>query len=104
LQRSKSLLAARFDLNQEAELQQLLKEAGFRQVTTRAEMRELSLPAAGEFLWQYIGSTPLASVVAAADGEARSALEREVVAEWQAFGRGDGMSYRQRIVVATARR
>ena len=93
-----------FALNEEGELEALLKDAGFRQVTVDAATRELSLPAPKDFLWQYVGSTPLAPVVTAADGEARSALEREVVAGWQAFGSGDGMRYRQRVVVATARR
>ena len=93
-----------FALNEEGELEALLKDAGFRRVTVDAVTRELSLPAPKDFLWQYVGSTPLAPVVTAADGEARSALEREVVAGWQAFGSGDGMRYRQRVVVATARR
>jgi ubiquinone/menaquinone biosynthesis C-methylase UbiE len=93
-----------FALNQEAELEELLKDAGFQHVTAQAETRELSLPAPRDFLWQYVGSTPLAAVVTAADGEARSALEREVVAGWQAFASGDGMRYRQRVVIATARR
>ena len=93
-----------FALNEEGELEALLKDAGFRQVTVDAATRELSLPAPKDFLWQDVGSTPLAPVVTAADGEARSALEREVVAGWQAFGSGDGMRYRQRVVVATARR
>jgi ubiquinone/menaquinone biosynthesis C-methylase UbiE len=93
-----------FALNDEEELEVLLKEAGFRQVTAEAASRELSLPAPRDFLWQYVGSTPLAPVVTAADDNARSALEREVVAGWQAFGTDDGMRYRQRVVVATARR
>ncbi len=93
-----------FALNQEAELEGLLKDAGFRQVNARAETRELSLPAPRDFLWQYVGSTPLAAIVAAADDDARSALEREVVAGWRDFGSSGGMHYRQRVVVATARR
>jgi hypothetical protein len=92
-----------FALDQEAELDKLLRDAGFRQVTAQAETRELSLPVPRDFLWQYVGSTPLAAIVADADEEERSALEREVVDGWQKFDSGDGMRYRQRVVVATAR-
>ncbi len=93
-----------FALNDEAELEALLKDAGFAQVTVRAENRELSLPAPRDFLWQYVGSTPLAALAAQADDAARSALEAEVVAGWQAFRSGGGMKYPQRVVIATARR
>jgi len=93
-----------FALNEEKELEDLLKDAGFRHVNVQAETRELSLPAPRDFLWQYVGSTPLAAVVAEADGKARSALEREVVAGWQDFRSGDGMNCPQRVVIATARR
>jgi ubiquinone/menaquinone biosynthesis C-methylase UbiE len=101
---AQGFVRAVFALNQEAELEKLLKEAGFRQVTIQAGTRELSLPAPRDFLWQYVASTPLAALVTEADEEERSALEREVVAGWQDFASGDGMRYRQRVVVATARR
>jgi ubiquinone/menaquinone biosynthesis C-methylase UbiE len=100
---AQGFVQAVFALNQEAELEKLLRDAGFRQVTAQAETRELSLPAPRDFLWQYVGSTPLAAIVADADEEERSALEREVVDGWQKFDSGDGMRYRQRVVVATAR-
>lgn len=91
-----------FALHDEAELEGLLKDAGFRDGQARSETRELSLPAPRDFLWQYVGSTPLAAVVAEAGDDARSALEHEVIAGWQDFTRGDGMHCRQRVVTATA--
>ena len=93
-----------FALHEEAELEGLLRSAGFRDIGVQAETRELSLPGARDFLWQYVGSTPLAGVVAGASQEARSALEGEVLAEWSQFEGDDGMPYRQRIVIASARR
>jgi ubiquinone/menaquinone biosynthesis C-methylase UbiE len=93
-----------FALHEEAELESLLKDAGFRDVNARAETRQLSLPAPRDFLWEYVSSTPLAAIVEAADDDARSALEREVVAAWQQFVRDDGMRSRQRVVTATAHR
>ncbi len=100
---AQEFVRAVFALNKETELEKLLKDAGFREVTAHAETRELSLPPPRDFLWQYVGSTPLGAVVAAADEGERSALEREVVAGWQDFDSGNGMRYRQRIVVVTAR-
>ena len=93
-----------FALYEEAELEDLLKAAGFRDVSTQVETQALALPAPRDFLWQYVGSTPLAGAVAEADAEARSALEREVVGGWQDFRKGEGMHYRQRVVIASARR
>lgn len=93
-----------FSLHDEAELEALLRDAGFRDPSTTAETGELRLPRPSEFLRQYIWSTPLAAVVAGASEEACSALEREVVAAWEKFRDGDGMRYQQRLVTATARR
>lgn len=93
-----------FALHDESELQGLLRSAGFQEVGTHAETRELTLPPARDFLWQYVGSTPLAGIVADSTEEARAALEREVLAGWADFEEADGMSYRQRVVIASARR
>lgn len=93
-----------FSMDDEAELESLLGEAGFHDIDVVAEIRELSLPGARDFLWQYVRSTPLAGVVAGADEQARSALESDVLAEWSRFEDDDGMSYRQRVLTATARR
>ena len=92
-----------FSMGDEAELEALLGDAGFGDVDVRAEVRDLALPGARDFLWQYVGSTPLAGAVAGADRQARSALEDEVVTEWSRFEEADGMSYRQRILTASAR-
>ena len=91
-----------FALHDETELQTLLREAGFHRVSTVAEDYELMLPKPGDFLRQYIWSTPLAMVVAEASEEVRAALEHEVVEAWQRFATGDGMRYSQRVVTAAA--
>jgi hypothetical protein len=69
--RASGFVRSVFALNEEAECEGLLNDAGFRDVTARAEIRELSLPAPRDFLWQYVASTPLAAIVAAADDDAR---------------------------------
>lgn len=92
-----------FALHDEGELDALMDKAGFRDTRMRAETLELMLPPPGDFLPQYIWSTPLSGIVAGASENARAAFEREVVAGWQRFVSGDGMRYRQRIVTVTAR-
>lgn len=101
---AEGFLRAVFALNDEGEITDLLGAAGFREVSTRAEVRELSLPAPGEFLWQYVGSTPLATIVGQASDQARTALEDEVVGQYQGERSADGMTQPQRVVTARARR
>ncbi len=97
-------VGAVFALHDEAEVEGLLESAGFREVAVRADARELRLPGPGDFLWQYVSSTPLAALVAEAGEEAGAALERDVVAGWAAFAEGDGMRLHLRLLTATARR
>lgn len=92
-----------FALHDEAEVKTLLRDAGFRDVAARADVRQLLLPSPRDFLWQYVGSTPLGAVVAEADDAARSALERAVVARWADFETREGMTVGQRVVTGTAR-
>jgi hypothetical protein len=63
----------------------------------------LLLPTPAEFLWQYIGATPLGGFVGAAPDETKRALEDDVVAQWQAFVGDDGrLDVEQPMVYATA--
>jgi ubiquinone/menaquinone biosynthesis C-methylase UbiE len=93
-----------FSLHDTAEIQQLLSEAGFRDIAVQANDKMLTLPPPKEFLWQYVHSTPLAGVVANADEEHLAALERDVVEEWQDFQENGNLIYQQRMVVASARK
>lgn len=93
-----------FGLHDEAELRLLLESAGFAEIAVQAETRELSLPGAKEFLWQYIDSTPLAGLVAQASPEARTALEHDVVGGWGRYEDETGLPYRQRVVTVSGRR
>ena len=99
-----NFVQAVFSLHEESEIEGLLRGAGFREVDARAYTRELTLPAARDFLWQYVRSTPLAGLVAGTKAEARSAMEDEVLTRWAKHEDGDGLKYRQRIVVASAHR
>jgi len=93
-----------FSLHDTSDLARLLEEAGFREVSVEADTKELRLPAARDFLWQYIGATPLAPIVAEVDDDALAALESDVLDDWRDLETDAGMECVQRFVVATGRR
>ncbi len=93
-----------FSLHDPGELQHLITGAGFHEVAIQSDTRTLRLPAPEEFLWQYVQSTPLANAVAQVDDATRAALERDVVAKWQAFAEDGALTLRVGVVVATARK
>jgi ubiquinone/menaquinone biosynthesis C-methylase UbiE len=76
---SAGFVNAVFSLHDIEEVRALAEEAGFSRVEVRSEETALELGAPGEFLWNYVHSTPLAAPVAKLDAERRAALEREFV-------------------------
>lgn len=93
-----------FSLHDTTEIQQIMSEAGFRDIALQVNDKILNLPPSKDFLWQYVHSTPLAGMIAQADEEDIVALEREVVEIWQEFEEDGNLKYRQRIVEANARK
>jgi ubiquinone/menaquinone biosynthesis C-methylase UbiE len=93
-----------FSLHDTAEIQNLVSEAGFHDISVQSDTKSLRLPAPEEFLWQYVYSTPLAGVVTQVDDERRSTLERDVVSKWQEFVEDSSLMLHVRLVVATARK
>ena len=85
-----SFLRAVFSLHDPSAVAGMLVEAGFDDVQATTSVIPLDVPSPVEFLWQYIGSTPLGPVVNRASVETKSALERDVVGQWQAFVDGQG--------------
>jgi len=92
-----------FSLNDGGELEGLFRNAGFDKVRVRMETRRLRLPAARDFLWQYVQSTPLAGAIGELNGEARAAFERDVVVGWAEWAADGGLMYGQPILTASAR-
>ena len=90
-----------FSLHDAEEIGRLVDGAGFHDVAVRAEAMSLRLPAPEAFLWQYVHGTPLAGAVAQVDDAGRDALEREVVAGWQAFVEEGALVLDVRVSVAT---
>lgn len=92
-----------FSMNDPAELQRLLTEAGFVRVETVNPTTVLRLPPPAEFLWQYINLTPMGPVVGGAPDDAQAALEEDVVAGWQEFVEDGSTVIHQPMVIATGR-
>lgn len=74
-----------FSMHDAGAIERLMRDAGFRQVEVRTRPKDLRLPAPQDFLWQYVHSTPMTNVAAAADRGTLEALERDVCQQWQAF-------------------
>lgn len=82
-----------FSLNDAGELRDLLRGAGFREISVRSELKNLSVPPPADFLWQYLYSTPLADQLLQVGEDARGALEREVCMEWKRFLTNGSMAF-----------
>ena len=81
----------------------LLSEAGLRDASSTVSTTTLRLPAPAEFLWQYVGLTPMAAFVERAPEAARSAAERQFADEAQAYVVDGASVVDLAMVVATAR-
>ena len=97
-------VAGVFSMHDASEMKALLASAGFPSATATTVQVDLRLPGPAEWLWQYIELTPIGPLVAAADPQARTALERDVVAAWQPYVARGRLQVQQPMVIATGRR
>lgn len=88
---SAAFVHAVFLLHDADELRGLAADAGFGRVDVRSATLPLELPPPGEFLWQYVDSTPLGAKVADLDREERGALEEEFVERCRSFVTGGAL-------------
>jgi hypothetical protein len=93
-----------FSLNDPQEMQDLFTDAGFETLKVGAHRKQLQLPSPRDFMWQYIYCTPLMALLPQSGNAQTAALERDVVAGWQPWVSGDGMSYEQSVLAGSARR
>jgi ubiquinone/menaquinone biosynthesis C-methylase UbiE len=93
-----------FSLNDPGMIERLFRDAGFADVNVRTYAKELRLPPAREFLWQYVHCTPLTGMLAGLDAGRIAAFQREVVDRWARWSDADGMKYEQGMIVSTARK
>ena len=90
-----------FSLNDPGQLRDLLTTAGFSAAKVRTHRKQLALPSARDFMWQYIHCTPLIALVPPSEDARSEALERAVVAGWQPWTTANGMRCQQAVLVAT---
>ena len=93
-----------FSLNDPREMEALLADAGFSAITTRTQRRDIQLPPARDFMWQYIYCTPLMAVLPQSGTPQTEALERDVVAAWQPWASGEGLRCEQSCLFSAAHR
>jgi hypothetical protein len=101
---SAGFVHAVFSLHDADEIRALAEGAGFADVEVRAEPIELRLPSPGDFLWQYVHSTPMAGVLAEVDEEDRRALERDFTRRCRDFVQDGALAGAVRMSTLTARR
>ena len=75
------------------ELRALLREAGFRAVQIRSDVRMVRFASAEAFVQHQVAGSPLASHVARVDDRAREELVREVTAAMQAYVSDEGVAF-----------
>jgi hypothetical protein len=85
-----AFMAKVFSLADPAALRDLLERAGLERVRVESAPARLTLPPPADFLWGYLGGTPLAPALAEVDGRRRAVLEADIVRAWQRFTRDDG--------------
>lgn len=92
-----------FSMDDPAAHEGLLRGAGFADVEAKVVTTTMRLPPPREFLWQYINATPMGAVVRQATEAAQTALEDDVVGQWQAAFENSGGGFDQPMVVVTGR-
>jgi len=93
-----------FGLHDENELADLMRTAGFRDIAAKKASKTLRLPAAEEFLWQYVHSTPLAGAVAGVDPERLAAVEKETCQDWNRHVVDGTLTLRLQVTTAVGHR
>jgi ubiquinone/menaquinone biosynthesis C-methylase UbiE len=77
-----AFVSAVFSMHDPSALADLLREAGFGDVSSKEYRVIFDLPGPIEFLWNYINLTPMGALVADAPEQAKAAMERQVVDAW----------------------
>jgi hypothetical protein len=97
-------LRAVFSLHDADGLAAVISDAGFDDVEVHVRRVTLDLRSPTDFLWDYLGSTPLAPFLASATDQARRALADDVVEQWQVYVGDDGrLQVTQPVLYSTSR-
>ena len=93
-----------FSLHDPDEARELMRTAGFDDVTLDSTPITLRVAPPAEFFRQYVESTPLIAAVADLDGSQRAALDADVVERCAPFVDGDASVMQPGLLIATATR
>lgn len=93
-----------FSLHDADEARQLFERAGFSEIEVETGSVPLRVAAPADFFWQYVWSTPLASMLAELDEAARASLERDVVERCQPFVDAGASVMEPGLLIVTGRR
>jgi ubiquinone/menaquinone biosynthesis C-methylase UbiE len=93
-----------FSVHDSEQLGSMLEAAAFDHIAVEVGPVPLRVPPPADFFWQYVHSTPLASIAIETDDDTRAALERDVVERCQPFLDGDALVMEPRLLLVTARR
>lgn len=97
-------IRAVFSLSDHNEIKKMIKNAGFKDVNVKSEKKYLQLPPPTDFLWQYMASTPLSSLIEKIDNESYESMENEILEKWQPFVKGNNLILKHDTIIATARK
>jgi hypothetical protein len=75
------------------ELQDLMMQAGFRDVKIVCRTRAARLPSVGEFILRHLAATPVADTVEALSDSARKALAEDAATTLRPYADGDGITF-----------
>jgi SAM-dependent methyltransferase len=96
-------VGAVFSLHDPDAIAALLREGGLRNASATISTTTLRLPPPAEFLWQYIGLTPMATFILKAPERAKAAMEKQFVDSAQVHIVDGETVVEQPMVIATAR-
>jgi SAM-dependent methyltransferase len=86
----------------QADLRRLATEAGFSDAEVRVNRLDIHLPRLETFVLHHLAATPVAPLIAAADGKTREKIGAGVMKKLQRFADGDGVTYPEETHVLTA--
>ena len=98
-----AFVGAVFSMHDPSTLADLLRDAGFAEVTSKEYTASFDLPGPAEFLWNYINLTPMGPAVVDVSDDARAAMERQVVEAWTPFVVNGRTPVSQPMALATGR-
>ena len=74
-------------------LQDLMMQAGFRDVKIVCRTRTARLPAVADFILRHLAATPVAHMVEALSDSARKALSEDAATALRPYADGDGIAF-----------